>query len=472
MNLIIFYSVSSALLGVLIGWLIASIIYQKQHLEHQVEWARLLQTLQITHKQQAHELSTRQQLEQKLCHSERSLQELYSKLATAEERLSFLEPFRQECSKLSQELRVQQEKNISLNTELLEVTLSLEKTKSRAEEKPYLFVNSFEKNRQSIDQIMIPLREELDSFRRQMQDSFSNEARELHSLTNEISNLHKLHINMTKETVNLTKALKGDNKIQGNWGEIVLSKVLEASGLREGHEFHTQVSLQHIDEKRLQPDVIVRLPQDKDVIIDAKMSLVAYERYFNSDNEVDRKSALIDHINSLRTHMKKLGKKDYQRLLGLRSLDYVLMFIPVEPAFIVAINKHPELISEALSHNIMLVSPTTLLVALRTITNLWRYEHQSSNAQHIADRATRLYDKFRLFVDDMNTIGQSLDKAQVSYRLAIKKLAYGRGNMISQAELFRKLGVEIQRPISQIPNSILDNHLNLTTETDDSVLSD
>ncbi|POS81680.1 hypothetical protein EPUL_006769, partial [Erysiphe pulchra] len=230
-----------------------------------------------------------------------------------------------------------------------------------------------------------------------MQDSFSNEARERHTLAHEISNLQQLHIHMTQEAVNLTRALKGDNRVQGNWGEIVLSRVLEASGLREGHEFNTQVSIQHSDEQRLQPDVVVRLPQGKDVVIDAKMSLVAYERYFNSDNETDRKLALTDHVNSLRNHMKRLGRKDYQRLLGLRSLDYVLMFVPVEPAFMVAINQHPELISEALAHNIMLVSPTTLLVALRTINSLWRYEHQSRNAQHIADRATRLYDKFRLF---------------------------------------------------------------------------
>ncbi|PLK58376.1 DNA recombination protein RmuC [Candidatus Palibaumannia cicadellinicola] len=495
MDFMIFYSVGSALLGILSGGMIASIRYQKKYLECRTKSYHLAQTLQIAHQQQAHELTTRQQLEQKLCNSEQTLHELYSKLASAEERLRSLDHFRQECAQLNQELRAQQENNSCLKAELREVTIRLENTQLAAEDKQRLLINSEqrlssqfeniahrifehsgrqvgEQNRQSLDQLLVPLREQLDGFRRQIQDSFSNEARERHTLAHEISNLQQLHIHMTQEAVNLTRALKGDNRVQGNWGEIVLSRVLEASGLREGHEFHTQVSIQHADEQRLQPDVVVRLPQGKDVIIDAKMSLVAYERYFNSDNEADRKLALTEHVNSLRTHMKRLGRKDYQRLLGLRSLDYVLMFVPVEPAFMVAINQHPELISEALAHNIMLVSPTTLLVALRTINNLWRYEHQSRNAQHIADRATRLYDKFRLFVDDMNTIGQSLEKAQTSYRLAMKKLAYGRGNMINQAEGFRTLGVEIQRPIAPVSVHTIDRHILFTEQPGDTSSQD
>lgn len=240
-----------------------------------------------------------------------------------------------------------------------------------------------------------------------MQDSFGQEARERHTLTHEIRNLQQLNAQMAREAINLTKALKGDNKTQGNWGEVVLSRVLEASGLREGHEYETQVNVRVDHQSRMQPDVIVRLPQGKDVVIDAKMSLIAYERYFNGEDEAEREAALNEHIASLRGHIRLLGRKDYQQLPGLRSLDYVLMFIPVEPAFLLAIDREPELISEALKHNIMLVSPTTLLVALRTITNLWRYEHQSQNAQRIADRAAKLYDKMRLFVDDMSALGQS-----------------------------------------------------------------
>ena len=178
------------------------------------------------------------------------------------------------------------------------------------------------------------------------------------------------------------------------------------------------------------------------------MTLVAYERYFNSEDDVTREAAINEHITAIRSHLRLLSRKDYQQLPGLRSLDYVLMFIPIEPAFLLAIDRQPELISEALNQNIMLVSPTTLLVALRTINNLWRYEHQSRHAQKIAERAGRLYDKMRLFVDDMGAIGQNLDKAQDSYRQAMKKLAEGRGNLIAQTEGFRQMGVEIKRPIN------------------------
>lgn len=191
---------------------------------------------------------------------------------------------------------------------------------------------------------------------------------------------------MAQEAVNLTRALKGDNKAQGNWGEVVMTRVLEASGLREGYEYETQVSIEN--DARGCSRIIVRLPQGKDVI-DAKMTLVAYERYFNAEDDYTRETALQEHIASVRNHIRLLGRKDYQQLPGLRSLDYVLMFIPVEPAFSLALDRQPELITEALKNNIMLVSPTTLLVALRTIANLWRYEHQSRNAQQIADRASK-----------------------------------------------------------------------------------
>ena len=253
---------------------------------------------------------------------------------------------------------------------------------------------------------------------------------------------------MAQEAINLTRALKGDNKIQGNWGEMVLTRVLEASGLREGYEYQTQVNIQRDDRSRMQPDVIVRLPQDKDVVVDAKMTLVAYERYFNAEDDYQRELALNEHIAAIRNHIRLLSRKDYHQLPGLRSLDYVLMFIPVEPAFLLAIDRQPELINEALKSNIMLVSPTTLLVALRTIANLWRYEHQNQNAQQIADRAARLYDKMRLFVDDMSAVGQGLDKAQDYYRQAMKKLSSGRGNILAQADAFRTLGVEVKREIN------------------------
>ncbi|NCH89895.1 DNA recombination protein RmuC [Cronobacter dublinensis] len=397
--------------------------------------------------------------------------DIYGELSAAREALAHNQHWRDECELLNNELRNLREINSSLESDLREVTTRLEATQVHAEEKLRQMMSSEqrlseqfenlanrifeqsrrqvdEQNRQSLNGLLSPLREQLDGFRRQVQESFGQEARERHTLAHEIRNLQQLNAQMAQEAINLTRALKGDNKAQGNWGEVVLARVLEASGLREGHEYETQVNIQLADRSRMQPDVIVRLPQGKDVVIDAKMTLVAYERYFNAEDDYSRDLAINEHIAAIRNHIRLLGRKDYQQLPGLRTLDYVLMFIPVEPAFLLAIDKQPELISEALKNNIMLVSPTTLLVALRTISNLWRYEHQSRNAQQIADRASRLYDKMRLFVDDMSAIGQNLDKASDSYRQAMKKLATGRGNLLAQAEAFRGMGVEVKREIN------------------------
>jgi DNA recombination protein RmuC len=228
--------------------------------------------------------------------------------------------------------------------------------------------------------------------------------------------------------------------------------VLAESGLREGHEYETQVSLQNEAGKRYQPDVIVHLPDDKQVVVDSKMALVAYERFFNADSDDERQQALSSHLTALRAHIKGLSQKDYHQLKGIQSLDYVLMFIPVEPAFQLAIEADPSLVSDAMEQNIILVSPTTLLVALRTIDNLWRNERQNQNAQLIAERAAKLYDKLRLFLTDMEQLGSSLDKASQTYQGAMNKLLTGRGNVLRQAESFKALGVEVKRPM---PDSLI-----------------
>ena len=300
----------------------------------------------------------------------------------------------------------------------------------------------------SLENLLSPLKEQLEGFKKQVNDNFTQESRERHTLVHQINSLKQLNEQMAKEAINLTQALKGDNKAQGNWGEVVLARVLSDSGLREGHEYQTQVSLENEDGKRYQPDVVVHLPQQKDVVVDAKMSLVAYERFFNADTIAERELAMSEHVASIRAHMRGLSRKDYHQLHGIQSLDYVLMFIPVEPAFQAAIEADPALIRDAMDLNIMLVSPTTLLVALRTINNLWRNERQNQNAKEIAERAGKLYDKLRLFVTDMEAMGQSLEKANQSYQGAMNKLATGRGNVIRQAESFKKLGVEVKRDIS------------------------
>jgi DNA recombination protein RmuC len=303
-------------------------------------------------------------------------------------------------------------------------------------------------NKAGLDTILSPLKEQIEGFKRQVTDQYVKEGQERASLKTEILGLKELNQQITHDAAALTKALKGDNKTQGNWGEVVLERVLKESGLREGHEFDTQVALKNESGKSYQPDVVVHLPNDKDVVIDSKVSLSAYERYFNQqEDELVRAVHLKNHINSVRQHIKDLGKKDYQDLKGIRSLDYVLMFIPIESAFLLAADQEPELLKLAFDNNIMLVSPTNLLVALRTINNIWQYEYQNQNAQKIANNAAKLYDKFHGFVTDMDKVGKSIESSQKSFEGAMNKLSTGKGNIIRQIEQFRTLGVQSNKKL-------------------------
>ncbi|MFT5558565.1 MAG: DNA recombination protein RmuC [Sphingobacteriales bacterium] len=304
-------------------------------------------------------------------------------------------------------------------------------------------------NQDSISQLLNPLKTQLDGFKQQVTDCYVNESKERYNLQNEISNLAKLNELMQQETNNLTNALKGDNKQQGNWGEIILQRILESSGLREGHEYKTQVSFKNEQGQRLQPDVVVQLPQNKNIIIDSKVSLVAYERFFNADDPQSQKSALQAHALSLRQHIKGLGKKNYQNLIGSNSLDYVLLFVAVEPAFITALEHEPELVKLALDNNVLLASPTNLMIALRTIENLWRFEQQEHNGRLIAQQAGKLYDKLRLFSENMLDVGSQLNKAQNSYDRALKQFSQGRGNLIQQAEQLKEMGVTVTKPLPE-----------------------
>ncbi|MFT5677267.1 MAG: DNA recombination protein RmuC [Paraglaciecola sp.] len=299
-----------------------------------------------------------------------------------------------------------------------------------------------------LDALLNPLKDQIEGFKKQVTEQYVKEGQERASLKTEIIGLKELNQQITHEAAALTKALKGDNKKQGNWGEVVLERILKESGLREGHEFDTQVSLKNEAGKSYQPDVVVHLPNDKDVVVDSKVSLAAYERYFNEqEDEQVRLLHLNEHVASLRSHIKDLGKKDYQNLKGIRTLDYVLMFIPIEPAFLLAAEHSPELIKLAFDNNIMLVSPTNLLVALRTINNIWQYEYQNQNAQRIADNAGKLYDKFHGFVTDMDKVGKAIDSTQKNFDAAMNKLTSGKGNLVRQVEQFRTLGVQSSKKL-------------------------
>ncbi|MCE2572233.1 DNA recombination protein RmuC [Motilimonas eburnea] len=308
-------------------------------------------------------------------------------------------------------------------------------------------------NRDSLELLLNPLQQQLAGFKSQVADVYNNEAKERYSLKVEVEKLATLNQRMVEEAANLTQALKGDNKQQGNWGEVILQRILEDSGLRLGHEYDIQQSLKNEQGRRYQPDVIVHLPKGKDIIVDSKVSLTAYERFFNAGSESVKKQALTEHVLSVRNHIKGLGQKDYHKLEGVRSLDYVLLFIAVEPAFLLAVQEDPSLVKLALEHNILLASPSNLMIALRTIENLWRYQRQEENAQLIAKKAGNLYEKLRLFSEDLLEVGASIDKAQSSYQRSIKRFSQGRGNVVQQAEQLRSLGAEVNKTL---PNRLLE----------------
>ncbi|MFQ2191416.1 DNA recombination protein RmuC [Aeromonas jandaei] len=376
----------------------------------------------------------RQQGQQKLDQQQTLLIKLTARLKDAEATL------RSERLAAAEKLQLQQEAEQRLSQQFENLANRIFEQNSG---------NFRELNQNSLDLLLTPLKEQLEGFRRQVGETHAQETAQRHSLKFELERLAELNARMTEEAAALTRALKGDSKQQGNWGEVVLARILSECGLREGHEYHTQVNIEVEKGKRYQPDVIVRLPQEKDIIIDAKVSLTAYERWYNADDELEKAVALKEHVASVRNHIRELGRKDYQQLPGVRTLDYVLMFVAVEPAFLTAMEADPSLVRYGLDNNILLVSPTNLMVALRTIENLWRYERQNQNARQIAERAGRLYEKLRLFVEEMQQMGGSLHKAQESYDKAMGRLVNGRGNLIAQVERFRELGVEVTKSLPE-----------------------
>lgn len=297
--------------------------------------------------------------------------------------------------------------------------------------------------------VLEPLHERIRAFEKRVEQTYSHESRERFSLIKEVKNLQDLNSRIAQDAVNLTNALKGESKTQGIWGEVVLERVLEKSGLEKGREYDVQVALKNEEGRKLQPDAVVRLPEGKDVIVDAKMSLTAYERFCSSDDDEIRAVELKSHIQSIRQHIKQLSSKDYQALEGIRTLDFVLLFIPVEAAFSVAVTEDSELFSDAFAKNIVIVAPSTLLATLRTIQNIWRYEQQNRNAQVIAEKAGALYDKFVNFVADLEVIGGRLASTQNAYDDAFNKLASGRGNLVKRAEDIRALGAKVSKSLPQ-----------------------
>ena len=305
-----------------------------------------------------------------------------------------------------------------------------------------------EQNQTNLGALLDPLKLKITEFQSQVERSYVQEGKERSALSVELSHLKELNQQLSEDAKNLTRALRGSAKAQGTWGEWILETVLDGSGLRKGHEYVVQSNLSREDGTRALPDVVIHLPEGRSLVIDSKVSLVAYEEFAVTENEGERAAAGKRHMESIKGHIKGLSGKNYQSLYHLNSLDFVLLFVPIEPAFMLAVASDKDLFMDAWNRNVLLVSPSTLLFVVRTVAHLWRQEAQSRNAQEIAKRGAELYDKFVGFVEDMNSIGTRLKQAQSAYADAHGKLSSGRGNLVGQAQKLRQLGVKPSKSLA------------------------
>jgi DNA recombination protein RmuC len=370
------------------------------------------------------------------------------------------------------ELTSEREKTIQLNSELSSVKSDfsnlkekLDTQKNEMEKLQEKFTVEFknianeiledkskrftEQNKTNLSEILNPLNDKIKDFEKKVEQTYEKESRDRISLYTEIKYLKELNQKISEEANNLTNALKGQSKTQGNWGEIILESILEKSGLTRDREYFVQESLVNSEGKRYQPDVIINLPEEKHIVVDSKMSLTAYERYCSAVDENEKESALKEHILSVRKHIKELSQKNYQNLYEMKSLDFVFMFIPIEPAFALAVQSDANILNEAYEKNIVMISISTLLVSLRLVANLWRIENQNRNAQEIAKQAGDLYDKFVSFTEDLMDIGKKLDATRKTYDESIKKLYEGSGNLVRRAQNIKQLGAKTSKSIHQ-----------------------
>ena len=309
-----------------------------------------------------------------------------------------------------------------------------------------------EQNKENMKTILNPLQEKIQLFEKKVEDTHKESIDYHAALRQQILGLKEMNEQMSKETINLTKALKGDSKMQGNWGELVLERVLEKSGLEKGREYEVQQSFTTEDGNRIQPDVIINLPDGKKMVIDSKVSLTAYERYVNEDDDTLKANFLKEHVNSIKRHVEQLGDKNYQDIYHMESPDFVLLFIPIEPAFAIALQEENTLYNKAFEKNIVIVTPSTLLATLRTIDSMWTNQKQQENAIEIARQAGALYDKFEGFVQDLIKIGKKMDEAKSEYGSAMNKLVEGKGNLVTSVEKLKKMGAKAKKAL---PENIL-----------------
>lgn len=359
---------------------------------------------------------------------------LTRKLAAAGERAAHLE---KDLAERNEEMeRIQ--KKMTADFELLANRIFEEKSKSFTE-----------RSKESIDKLLSPLGQRISDFRERVEKTHEQSVKDRAALVEQLRSLGELNTRMSEEARNLTTALKGQTKTQGNWGEMVLQTVLEKSGLVENREYVVQDSVRDEAGKLYYPDVVINLPDGKKLVIDSKVSLLAYEQAVNADDEDRRATALKEHATSVKAHVSELGKKRYDTLYSIQSPDFVLMFVPIEAAFSMALQHDEQIFDVAFRQNVVIVTPTTLLATLRTVANIWRQEKQAKNAIKIAEKSGALYDKFVRFIEDMNGIGQRIDQTNAAYRAAMNKLSDGTGNLVRRVEELKKLGAAAKKSLPE-----------------------
>ena len=454
----ILYIILAFILGVVLAYFIlkSSSVSRKSYEELQqnfnqkeADFNKIIAEISAQNKAQIQKIAEQQELNERQNSEIKDLQNdknqligLKSQLAAQNESLQqFLDSQKEEIVKIQEEAKLQFE---NLANKILE-------------EKTLKFT---EQNQQNLKNILNPLQEKITDFEKKVENTHKESIDYHAALRQQILGLKEMNLQMSKETLNLTKALKGDSKIQGNWGELVLERVLEKSGLEKGREYEIQKSFTTEEGNRVQPDVIINLPDGKKMIVDSKVSLTAYEKYINEEDDEQKSSFLKEHVNSLKRHVEQLGSKNYQHLYQMESPDFVLLFIPIEPAFAIALNEDTQLYNKAFEKNIVIVTPSTLLATLRTIDSMWTNQKQQENAYEIARQAGALYDKFDGFVTDLVKIGKKMDEAKTEYEGAMNKLVDGKGNLITSVQKLKIMGAKAKK---SLPDAIL-NRANSSLE--------
>jgi len=421
-----------------------------------VIWSRLRGELQIAAEQgraeaqlkSAAALASMSERAQRVPVLEQEIERLRERLdQTQDERAQLAERIDAERASAQEKIALLLEARESLTSQFRQLAADILDEKSK---------RFTEQNQTSLGQLLDPLRTRIVEFQAKVEDVYVKETRDRGALAEQVRQLMDLNRSLSEEAQNLTRALKGDNKTQGNWGELILERVLESAGLQRGQGYVVQDSRVREDGTRAQPDVVIHLPGDRCLVVDAKVSLNAYDDLVAASDDETRTRHLKRHLDSMRTHLRGLSERDYPALYGLQSLDCVLMFVPIEPAFMTAITQDSDLFNEAWSRNVLLVSPSTLMFVVRTVAHLWRTEAQNRNAQEIARRGAELYDRLAAFVADLDRVGERLQQAQESWSTARGKLASNRGNVIRQAEMLRELGV---KPTKQLPAALIERAL-------------